>query len=145
MPCLTYVQNTFFKVVYMSYAHVVNGKMYSQIYTHTYIYKTDLEQSILDCLMIMYLTLMYSCWISLFLSALQWVWRKDRNGITPDSPVEMGQIWYGFPHDIQKIDAVYERPGDKKIMFFKGRRWYFSFKECIKVKMEYDVNHMWKK
>ena len=33
----------------------------------------------------------------------------------------------GFPSDIQRVDAVYERKSDQKLMFFVGRQyWLFA-------------------
>lgn len=42
-------------------------------------------------------------------------------------PVKISSFWYGFPESIDSIDAVYERPQDAKIVFFKGNRfWVFD-------------------
>lgn len=36
-------------------------------------------------------------------------------------PVEIDHFWYDLPKDLEKIDAVYERPISKKIVFFIGK------------------------
>lgn len=35
-------------------------------------------------------------------------------------PVSIDRFWHALPADIEKIDALYERPSDTKIMFFTG-------------------------
>ena len=40
-----------------------------------------------------------------------------------DDPVELTAFWYGLPADVDKVDAVYERP-DHKIVFFAGAYFY---------------------
>jgi len=35
-------------------------------------------------------------------------------------PVETSRFWYGLPPDLDHIDAVYERVGDGRIIFFSG-------------------------
>ena len=30
-------------------------------------------------------------------------------------------LWYGLPEGFSHVDAVYERPDDGKILFFKGK------------------------
>lgn len=38
-------------------------------------------------------------------------------------PVELTAFWYGLPANVDKVDAVYERP-DHKIVFFAGKYFY---------------------
>ena len=52
-------------------------------------------------------------------SVWQWFWRLDSRNIVKD-PVHIHKFWYGLPADVTKIDAVLERPGDKRIIFFSG-------------------------
>ncbi len=44
-----------------------------------------------------------------------------------DYPVQLNRFWYGLPSFLDSVDAVYERPGDGRIVFFKGQwqrhRW----------------------
>lgn len=41
--------------------------------------------------------------------------------------IPISQYFEGFPKDIEKVDAVYERRSDQKIMFLVGRQyWLFS-------------------
>ena len=35
--------------------------------------------------------------------------------------MKINRFWYGFPSSIDRIDAVFERPGDGKIVFFRGK------------------------
>uniref|UniRef100_A0A147BPY1 Putative matrix metalloproteinase n=2 Tax=Ixodes ricinus TaxID=34613 RepID=A0A147BPY1_IXORI len=56
----------------------------------------------------------------------QYFWRINDNGLNPNYPVEIGVFWYNFPKNLEKIDAVYERP-DQNIAFFSGKKyWLFS-------------------
>ena len=42
-------------------------------------------------------------------------------------PIEITYFWRDLPHNLTKIDAVYERPIDKKIIFFIGQEfWAFT-------------------
>ncbi|KAH9503874.1 Matrix metalloproteinase-14 [Bulinus truncatus] len=61
----------------------------------------------------------------IFLFIGKWFWRMDSRKLIPN-PVEIHQFWYGFPKELDKIDAVFERP-DSKIVFFSGDRyWVFN-------------------
>jgi len=35
-------------------------------------------------------------------------------------PVETRRFWYGLPPELDHVDAVYERVGDGRIIFFSG-------------------------
>jgi len=37
-------------------------------------------------------------------------------------PVETRRFWYGLPPELDHIDAVYERVGDGRIIFFSGNQ-----------------------
>lgn len=54
------------------------------------------------------------------LFVLQWFWRRDHNGTMAGYPAQVSIFWYGFPDDLEKFDAVYERVDDGKIVFFSG-------------------------
>ena len=58
---------------------------------------------------------------------MQWFWRRDDKGVMDGYPVEMSRFWYGLPSYVDSIDAVYERPGDGRIVFFKGE---YTFTKC---------------
>uniref|UniRef100_A0A1S4M2M4 Matrix metalloproteinase, putative n=1 Tax=Ixodes scapularis TaxID=6945 RepID=A0A1S4M2M4_IXOSC len=56
----------------------------------------------------------------------QYFWRINDNGLNPNYPVEIRVFWYNFPKNLEKIDAVYERP-DQNIAFFSGKKyWLFN-------------------
>ena len=54
-------------------------------------------------------------------------WRLDRDGESEgapaEDPIELSAFWYGLPDDVDRVDAVYERP-DHKIVFFVGPHYY---------------------
>ncbi len=52
----------------------------------------------------------------------RYFWRLGRQGAHED-PVELSAFWYGLPRELERVDAVYERP-DHKIIFFSGRNYY---------------------
>lgn len=55
-------------------------------------------------------------------------WRLHSNRtLRPGYPVSIDRFWYDLPPNISKIDALYERPSDTKIVFFAGKNfWLFS-------------------
>ncbi|XP_055935789.1 matrix metalloproteinase-2-like [Argiope bruennichi] len=55
-------------------------------------------------------------------------WRMDMNRtVKAGYPVLIERFWHTLPIDIEKVDAVYERPIDTKIVFFTGKKfWLFS-------------------
>ena len=53
-------------------------------------------------------------------------WRIHHKDLRVESradPVELTAFWYGLPANVDKVDAVYERP-DHKIVFFAGKYFY---------------------
>ena len=46
-------------------------------------------------------------------------------------PVELTAFWYGLPADVDKVDAVYERP-DHRIVFFASKCFYVFAVYCSK-------------
>ncbi|KAK6191523.1 hypothetical protein SNE40_003188 [Patella caerulea] len=61
-----------------------------------------------------------------FLFIGNWFWRLDSRNIVRD-PINIHQFWYGFPNEIKRIDAVFERKPDGKIVFFAGDKyWVFN-------------------
>ncbi|KAI0241933.1 Matrix metalloproteinase-14 [Lamellibrachia satsuma] len=57
----------------------------------------------------------------------KWFWRRDETGVMPGYPVEFNRFWYGLPDNFDKVDALYERSADGKIVFFSGRKyWIFD-------------------
>jgi hypothetical protein len=58
----------------------------------------------------------------------KYFWRLNENkNLERTYPTEINHFWYKFPQNLEKIDAVYERPLDRKIVFFIGNQyWVFS-------------------
>ncbi|KAL8615295.1 hypothetical protein ACOMHN_051787 [Nucella lapillus] len=54
-----------------------------------------------------------------FLFIGKWFWRLDSTGVVKD-PVHIHKFWYGLPQEVSRVDAVLERQGDKRILFFAG-------------------------
>lgn len=49
-------------------------------------------------------------------------WRTKRDGsLVSLSPAKIKNFWMGLPPDTDRIDAVYERRSDNRIIFFIGR------------------------
>ncbi|XP_076453350.1 matrix metalloproteinase-17-like [Babylonia areolata] len=66
-----------------------------------------------------------------FLFFGKWFWRLDSRGIVKD-PVHIHKFWYGLPPEVTRIDAVLERQGDKRILFFAGDRyWVFNANRLV--------------
>ncbi|XP_018598115.2 matrix metalloproteinase-17-like isoform X1 [Scleropages formosus] len=58
----------------------------------------------------------------------KYFWRvtRDRHLVSL-RPAEIQRFWRGLPPNLSAVDAVYERPGDHKILFFKGAKyWVFQ-------------------
>lgn len=58
----------------------------------------------------------------------RYFWRiNDRKDLETSTPIEISRFWFFNLRDLKKVDAVYERPKDKLITFFIGRKyWVFS-------------------
>ncbi|KAJ1126074.1 hypothetical protein NDU88_004487 [Pleurodeles waltl] len=56
-----------------------------------------------------------------------WRMQPSRNLVSLN-PANVGQFWHGLPGDFERIDAVYERANDSKIVFFIGTN-YWVFKD----------------
>lgn len=57
----------------------------------------------------------------------KYFWRFNRHKIRKGYPVRIDLFWYNLPTNLQRIDAVYERPRDSKIVFFSGNKyWLFD-------------------
>lgn len=64
--------------------------------------------------------------IFIFKNNVFW-WLQDNLEMMRNEPVPVSQYFIGFPENITKVDAVYERRSDNMIMFFAGRYyWLFS-------------------
>uniref|UniRef100_A0A3Q3XL59 Matrix metalloproteinase-17 n=1 Tax=Mola mola TaxID=94237 RepID=A0A3Q3XL59_MOLML len=58
-------------------------------------------------------------------------WRLTREKhLVSLRPAHIHRFWRGLPPNLDSVDAVYERPGDHKIVFFKGVK-YWVFKDNI--------------
>lgn len=53
--------------------------------------------------------------------SLQWFWRISSSGVSYGYPVEISRFWYDLPDDLERVDAVYERWSDHKIVLFSGQ------------------------
>ena len=71
---------------------------------------------------------------------LQWFWRRDETGVIPGYPVEFNRFWYGFPDTFNKVDAVYERTVDGKIVFFSGQSQFCFYSVTFKLPLHFKHN-----
>ncbi|XP_054168178.1 collagenase 3-like [Oppia nitens] len=54
-------------------------------------------------------------------------WLKPNRSMTSAKPIEIYRYWTDLPKDLKRVDAVYERLTDSKIVFFIGKQiWVFS-------------------
>ncbi|KAI1900889.1 hypothetical protein AGOR_G00054490 [Albula goreensis] len=61
----------------------------------------------------------------------KYFWRLTREKhLVSLRPAQIHRFWRGLPANLDSVDAVYERPGDHKIVFFKGMN-YWVFKDNI--------------
>ncbi|XP_041816237.1 matrix metalloproteinase-17-like [Chelmon rostratus] len=61
----------------------------------------------------------------------KYFWRLTREKhLVSLRPAQIHRFWRGLPTNLDSVDAVYERPGDHKIVFFKGLK-YWVFKDNI--------------
>uniref|UniRef100_A0A3B3YEB3 Peptidase metallopeptidase domain-containing protein n=1 Tax=Poecilia mexicana TaxID=48701 RepID=A0A3B3YEB3_9TELE len=58
-----------------------------------------------------------------------WTFRSPKHLVSL-RPAQIHRFWRGLPTNLDSVDAVYERPGDHKIVFFKGLK-YWVFKDNI--------------
>ncbi|XP_076019770.1 matrix metalloproteinase-17-like, partial [Genypterus blacodes] len=59
----------------------------------------------------------------------KYFWRLTREKqLVSLRPAQIHRFWRGLPANMDSVDAVYERPGDHKIVFFKGLK-YWVFKD----------------
>ncbi|KAF6725969.1 Matrix metalloproteinase-17 [Oryzias melastigma] len=59
----------------------------------------------------------------------KYFWRLTREKhLVSLRPAQIHRFWKGLPPNLDSVDAVYERPGDHKIVFFKGLK-YWVFKD----------------
>ncbi|XP_064828265.1 matrix metalloproteinase-17-like [Oncorhynchus masou masou] len=59
----------------------------------------------------------------------KYFWRLTREKhLVSLRPAQTHRFWRGLPTNLDSVDAVYERPGDHKIIFFKGLK-YWIFKD----------------
>ncbi|XP_043571183.1 matrix metalloproteinase-17 [Chiloscyllium plagiosum] len=53
----------------------------------------------------------------------RYFWRLTRNRhLVSLQPAEIQRFWRGLPSNMEGVDSVYERTGDHKIVFFKGKK-----------------------
>lgn len=54
--------------------------------------------------------------------SIQYFWRlNDSKRLESPTPISIYRFWLNLPKNFGRIDAVYERPKDKKVVFFIGR------------------------
>ncbi|XP_016085061.1 matrix metalloproteinase-17-like [Sinocyclocheilus grahami] len=64
----------------------------------------------------------------------KYFWRLTREKhLVSLRPAQTHRFWRGLPANLDSVDAVYERPGDHKIVFFKGASYFFKGKEYWRV------------
>ncbi|XP_053328263.1 matrix metalloproteinase-25 [Spea bombifrons] len=58
----------------------------------------------------------------------KYFWRVQSSGqLISLSPAHLNRFWLGLPYDLPKIDAVYERANDSRIVFIAGNQyWVFQ-------------------
>lgn len=61
----------------------------------------------------------------MFLFKGPWFWRvgPDKR-ILPHYPKQINKFWYSLPPDLDRIDAIYERPSDRLIVIFRGEKYW---------------------
>ncbi|XP_043192898.1 matrix metalloproteinase-2-like [Amphibalanus amphitrite] len=60
-----------------------------------------------------------------FIFSGQYFWRINQySGTHKPVPVKIFNFWYGLPENLTKIDAIYQRPHDHKIVIFIGRQFW---------------------
>lgn len=60
-------------------------------------------------------------WLVFSSIAGKYFWRLTREKhLVSLRPAQIHRFWRGLPPNLDSVDAVYERPGDHKIVFFKG-------------------------
>jgi len=71
----------------------------------------------------------------MFLSIIgKYFWRLTREKhLVSLRPAQIHRFWRGLPPNLDSVDAVYERPGDHKIVFFKGENIYLIQRFCCLV------------
>ncbi|CAM1325651.1 MMP15 (predicted) [Pycnogonum litorale] len=64
----------------------------------------------------------------LFIFKDKYFWRINKeNKLLTRYPIPLSQFWIGFPEHLNRIDAVYERPDDHKIVFFSGDKYWLFY------------------
>uniref|UniRef100_A0A3Q2PBM1 Matrix metallopeptidase 17 n=1 Tax=Fundulus heteroclitus TaxID=8078 RepID=A0A3Q2PBM1_FUNHE len=59
----------------------------------------------------------------------KYFWRLTREKhLVSLRPAQIHRFWRGLPTNLDSVDAVYERPGDHKIVFFKGTFSNYRFR-----------------
>ncbi|KAJ8312175.1 hypothetical protein KUTeg_009548 [Tegillarca granosa] len=53
-------------------------------------------------------------------------YRLDSRGLIQGEPTKIHSFWYGLPKRVNKIDAVFERITDGKIIIFIGKTYFFK-------------------
>ena len=60
-----------------------------------------------------------------FIFSGQYFWRINQySGTHKPVAVKIFNFWYGLPENLTKIDAIYQRPHDHKIVIFIGRQYW---------------------
>uniref|UniRef100_A0A3B4VHV7 Matrix metallopeptidase 17 n=1 Tax=Seriola dumerili TaxID=41447 RepID=A0A3B4VHV7_SERDU len=74
----------------------------------------------------------------------KYFWRLTREKhLVSLRPAQIHRFWRGLPPNLDSVDAVYERPGDHKIVFFKGQCLYLisniSLPPCVITPFNYYI------
>lgn len=68
----------------------------------------------------------------IFIFKDRYFWRLDDGGLRQDYPVEIDRFWYNLPASTKRVDALYERPKDQRIIFFIGKQyWIFDENKAL--------------
>ncbi|XP_077305924.1 matrix metalloproteinase-25 [Lithobates pipiens] len=65
-----------------------------------------------------------------FKNKVFWRMQASRNLVSLN-PAQLHHFWHGLPIDLPRLDAVYERQNDSKIVFIAGEEQFLVFKDTL--------------
>lgn len=60
----------------------------------------------------------------IFIFKDKWFWRRYRNWTIKERPELISRFWTELPPEVDSIDAAFEAPGEGRIIFVRGKRFY---------------------